>query len=215
MKRTILFSLLIAAVAASFVVGVGFPLDQQRTVDDGGNGPGHIQEQQANQKEAGKADDEKMPESWRGTWKVTVAYRDHTTGALVSTDIITDEICPGELIVSDLVIKSLKCSTNAEDNEIGALCSGKYSPRPGCNVFVNADLDSQRDGETWRGTGSWSAKTVGNCEHLNFGEDFTVSGVRVSNEAACFGAKSNLVSRFFAHPELIRFLAESKSHEKK
>jgi hypothetical protein len=206
MKRTILFSLLISAVATSFVVGVGFPLGQQRPVDDGGNGPGHIQEQQANQKEAGKADDEKMPESWRGTWKVTVAYRDHETGALVATDVTTAKMCPGEPIIPDLAIKSLKCSANADDKEIGTLCSAKYSPRPGCNVFVNADLDSQRDGETWRGTGSWSAKVVGNCAHLNFGEDFTVSGARVSNEAACDATAPSLVHSFFAHSALIPFL---------
>ncbi|HEY3025472.1 MAG TPA: hypothetical protein VGJ55_04885 [Pyrinomonadaceae bacterium] len=215
MKRTVFFSLLIIAVAGSLLVGVGFPQAQQRKVDSVDDS---ALNQQTNQKEAGKADDEKMPESWRGTWKVTVAYRDHETGALVATDVTTAEMCPGELIIPDLAIKSLNCSANADDNEIGALCSAKYSPRPGCNVFVNAGLDSQRDGETWHGTGGWTAKVVGNCEHISFGEDFTVSGTRVSNEATCFGAKSNLVSRFFAHPELIRFLAEGtqgESHDKK
>ncbi|MEP6707660.1 MAG: hypothetical protein ABJC05_09080 [Pyrinomonadaceae bacterium] len=206
MKRRILFSLLISAFAGLFLVSVGFLQAQQRKGDDVDK---VLLGQETNQKADDKHDDdEKIPESWRGTWKVTVASRDHQTGRLVATEVITAEICPGESIIPDLVIKSLKCSANADDKEIGGLCSAKYSPRPGCNVFVNGDLDSQRDGETWRGAGSWSAKIVGNCEHLNFGEDFIVSGKRVSTFAACAGEHSSLVRGFFAHSRLGRFLAE-------
>jgi hypothetical protein len=204
MKRAIFFSLLISAVAGSLVVGMGVPRAQERKVDNAAG-------QQTNQKE----DAEKIPEAWRGTWKVTVAYRDHATGALVATDVTTAEICPGEPIIPDLAIKSLNCAATANDNEIGALCSAKHSPFPGCNVFVTTELDSKREGNTWSGTGRWTAKVVGTCEHVSFGEDFVVSGTRVSTDAACFGVKSSLVRRFFAHPELIRFFAEGDSHDKK
>ena len=208
MKRAIFFSLLISVVAGSLVVGVGVPRAQERKVDNAAG-------QQTNQKGDDKDDDEKIPESWRGTWKVTVAYRDHETGALVATDVTTAEICPGEPIIPDLAIKLLRCSVDTEDNEIEVLCSAKRSLQPGCNVFVSTALDSKRVGDKWSGTGSWTAKVVGSCEHVTFGEDFVVSGTRVSSEAACFGIRSNLVSRFFAHPELIRFLAEGNSHDKK
>ena len=209
MKRTIFFSLLISVVAGSLVVGVGVPRAQERKVDNAAG-------QETNQKGDDKdGDDEKIPEAWRGTWKVTVAYRDHETGALVATDVTTAEICPGEPIMPALLSTSLHCSANADDNEIGVLCSAKHSPRPGCNVFVNADLDSQREGNNWSGTGRWSAKVVGNCEHVTFGEDFVVSGTRVSREAACFGVRSSLVRRFFVHPGLVRFFAEENSHDKK
>lgn len=212
MKRAIFFSLLISAIAGSLVVGMGVPRAQEREV-------GEVLGEQSSQKgDNNDDDDEKIPESWRGTWKVTVASRDHQTGALVATEVITAEMCPGESIIPDLVIKSLKCSANADDKEIGGLCSAKYSPRPGCNVFVNADLDSRRHGESWSGTGSWSAKVVGNCEHLNFGEDFVVSGTRVSNFAVCNGEQSSLVRGFFAHSRLGRFLAggtQENSHDKK
>ena len=204
MKRAIFFSLLISAVAGSLAVGMGVPQAQERKADD-------VLGQQTNQ----KGDNEKIPESWRGTWKVTVAYRDHETGALVATDVTTAEMCPGEPIIPDLAIKSFNCSANADDNEIGALCNAKHSPLPGCNVFVNTELDSKRKGEIWSGTGRWTARIVGNCEHISFGEDFVVSGTRVSSEAACFGVRSSLVQRFFAHPELIRFFVKGNSHGKK
>ena len=204
MKRVILFSLLISAIAGTLAVGMGVPRAQERKVDE-------VLGQQMNQ----KGDNEKIPESWRGTWKVTVAYRDHETGALVTTDVTTAEMCPGEPIIPDLAINSLNCSANANVNLIGALCSAKHSPFPGCNVFVDTDLDSKRTGDIWSGTGRWTAKVVGNCEHLGFGEDFEVSGTRVSSKAACIGVRSSLVQRFFPHPGLIRFLAEENSHDKK
>lgn len=211
MKRPIYFLLLISTVAGSLLVGAGFPKAHQRKAADVDKALG------PNQKAVDQQDDEKIPESWRGTWKVTVAYRDHETGRLMSTDITTDEICPGELIVPDLKIDSLKCWENASDDQIEIRCGAKESPSRGCNVFVNTVLESKREGNIWSGTGNWSAKFVGNCKHINFGEDFVVSGTRVSNEAACFGA-SDLVNRFFAHPELIRFLAEEtrgENHDKK
>jgi hypothetical protein len=184
MKRRIYCSLLISAAAGLVLFGVAVPKGQTR---DGGGAL-------------------IVPEAWRGTWKVTVTYRDHATGAPVATDVTTAAICPGEPIMPALLSTSLHCSGETSENEIGVLCSAKHSPRPGCNVFVNADLDSQREDDTWSGTGSWSAKVVGNCEHLNFGQDFVVSGTRVSNFAACDGQQSSLVHHFFAHPELISAL---------
>ncbi|MEP6818349.1 MAG: hypothetical protein ABJA18_02375 [bacterium] len=186
MKRIIYFSLLITGVVGLGLLGVGVP-------------QGHT----------GGGGDLTVPETWRGTWEVTVAYRDHATGRLVATDVTTAAICPGEPIMPALLSTTLHCSGEAAASEIGVLCSAKRSPRPGCNVFVNADLDSQREGNTWSGAGSWTAKVVGNCEHVNFGEDFVVSGTRVSNEAACDGEQSSLVRRFFAHSELVPVLAGS------
>jgi hypothetical protein len=214
MKRTIFFSLLIIAVTGSLLAGAGFPQSPQRNVDDGLG-------QETNQKEGDRDDnddDEKIPESWRGTWKVTVAYRDHETGTLLSTDVTTAEICPREPIIPHLEIHSLKCWTNAGDNQIEVWCGAKQSLYPGCKVLVNTLLQSKRKGKIWTGTGSWTAKGFGTCGRISVGEDFTVSGTRVSNEAACFGGKSNLVSRFFANPELIRFLAQERqgnNHDEK
>jgi hypothetical protein len=196
MKRLIYFSLLISAFAGSLVFGMGLPQGHPREVDDvlGQDMTTSPKDQDMTTSQKQTDEDETVPEAWRGTWKVTVAYSDHETGALIATDVTTAAICPGEPIIPALTIKSFRCSANAADNEIGALCGAKHSPFLGCNVFVNTVLDSKREGEVWRGTGSWTAKVVGscvsserkcpNCEQLTFGEDFTVSGTRVSTEAA-------------------------------
>jgi hypothetical protein len=44
-----------------------------------------------------------VPAEWRGTWEVTVNYRDRATGALVATDVTTEAICPGEPIAPPLL----------------------------------------------------------------------------------------------------------------
>ena len=183
MKRKIYFSLLISAVAAMAVLGAQNPKGQS------------------------EARGLTVPEDWRGTWEVTVTYRDRGTGATAATDVTTAAICPGEPIMPPLLATHVRCAEEIDANEIGASCRAKHSSRPGCNLFVEAGLDSQRDGDTWNGTGSWTAKVVGNCEHLNFGEDFVVSGKRLSPEASCHGEKSSLVERFFAHSALVSVLA--------
>jgi hypothetical protein len=182
MRRKILFSLLVAAAAGLVALGAG-------ARKDGTGGSGLL-----------------VPEAWRGTWEVTVSYRDRATGALVAEDITTAAVCPGELVVPPLLSTALRCTGQAAEGRININCGAKYSPRPGCNVFVEARLDSRRVVDSWNGTGSWTAKVVGNCEHMNFGEDVVVTGRRVSSEAACDGASASLVHRFFAHSALVPVL---------
>src|SRR5215208_6455867 len=156
MKRKIFFALLVSAVTGLVIIGAGVP----KAHTDG-------------------RFDLTVPEDLRGTWEVKVEYRDRKTGALVATDVSTAAVCPGEPVMPPLLNASVHCSGGAVRNKVGFWCAAKHSPRPGCNVFVEAKLDSRRDGDAWNGTGSWTARVVGNCEHLNFGEDFIMSGRRV------------------------------------
>jgi len=147
-----------------------------------------------------------IPESWRGTWEVTVAYRDHATGRLVASEVSTSAICPGEAIAPPLLNTLLKLTGVANDSHLNLTGRAKYAPRPGCNAFVNVNFESQRHGDIWHGTGSWTARVEGNCDHLNFGEDFVVTARRLSSEAACAGESLSLVERFFAHNALVPVL---------
>ncbi len=185
MKRRIYLSILISAIAGLAVFGVGVPKghtvqDRMRTV----------------------------PEAWRGIWEVTVAYRDHETGALVTTDVITAEICPGEPIIPSQLNAFVRCLDEVADNEIGTSCRNRQRMirDRGCDVFGAAELTSQRDGDSWSGTGSWSVSFVGQCNRSNLAEDLVVTGTRISTAAACDGESSSLVQRFFAHSRLVPML---------
>jgi len=149
-----------------------------------------------------------VPEYWRGTWEVTVTYRDHETGALVATDVTTEAICPGEPIDPPLLNTLLHLSGEADPGTLSLSCHAKHSPRPGCNVFVDVAFDSRLDGDTWSGTGSWIAKVVGDCKDAGFGEDFVVTGRRVSRAAACEGERLSLLERFFVRSLLVPALPE-------
>ncbi|GEM_PF-2306677 len=151
-----------------------------------------------------------VPEEWRGTWEVTVTYRDHETGAVVATDVTTAAICPGEPIAPPFLNTLLNLSGEANDRRMNISGQAKYAPRPGCNIFVNVYFQSQRHGDIWRGTGSWRAKVVGNCGRSEFGENIEVSGRRVSSAAVCNGQPLSLVHRFFAHSGLI-FVLERRN----
>ena len=79
MKRKIYFALLLTAATGLIAFGASMPKGQR--TDDGLT----------------------VPEAWRGTWEVTVTYRDRATGALVATDVTTAAICSGEPIVPPLL----------------------------------------------------------------------------------------------------------------
>jgi hypothetical protein len=149
-----------------------------------------------------------VPEAWRGTWEVTVTYSDRETGRLVATDVTTGPICPGEPVMPAFLDTSLHFSGEALQNKLWLSTQAKQSPRPGCNVFVEATFNSWFNRDIWSGKGGWKAKVVGNCPHLNFAQDVVVSGKRISREAACDGEQSSLGQRFFAHSALIPFIPE-------
>jgi hypothetical protein len=85
----------------------------------------------------------------------------------------------------------------------------KHTSQRGCNVFVEVAFHSVRNGDSWNGAGHWTAKGVGNCRHIDAGQDFAVSGTRVSRGMTCGIHESSLVERFFAHSALIPFLGRS------
>ncbi|MCM3903519.1 MAG: hypothetical protein ND866_17585, partial [Pyrinomonadaceae bacterium] len=89
MKRRICFALLISVITG-LVVSAG--VRKEHTVQD------RIHT---------------IPEAWRGTWEVTVAYRDRETGALVATDVTTAAICPGEPIIPRQLRAQVLCSDEA------------------------------------------------------------------------------------------------------
>ena len=117
----------------------------------------------------------------------------------MATDVTTAAICPGEPIVPPLLNTVSNLWGMANETELKLSGQAKYSPRPGCNVLIEVNLDTSRDGDTWIGAGSWTARVVGNCRHMDFREDFIVSGRRVSSEAECDGQAESLLERFFAH----------------
>ena len=151
---------------------------------------------------------EPVPESWRGRWQVTVEYRDRDTGSLTATDITTTSICPGEPIVPTVLSTLLHVSGESSDNQLRFSCNAKHSPVPGCNIFVEADLDTVRNGDDWTGTGSWNARSVGACEHLEFGENIVVTGRRIGSEVVCDGAPRSLVQRVFPNSGIVPAIAQ-------
>ena len=188
MERKFYFSLLVTVIAGVVVLGAGVPKNHAV--------PNHIQT---------------IPETWRGTWEVTVAYRDRDTGALVATDVTTAEICPGEPIMPPQLRAQVLCSDQIADSDISVSCRNRQRGirEGGCDFSAAAELATQRNGDSWSGTGNWSVNFVGNCSQTTQAEDFVVSGTRISTEAACDAEPSSLLQKFFAHSNLVPVLEGS------
>lgn len=150
-----------------------------------------------------------VTDAWRGMWEVTVDYVDPKTGALMATDVTTAPICPGAPIKPPLLNTLSSCSGSSGDGAIKLSCRAKHAPRRGCNVLVDVSFESDLNGDAWNGAGQWTAKVVGDCEHLELGEDFVVSGRRLSRRVLCESEEPSLVERFFVHGPLIPVIGRS------
>jgi hypothetical protein len=130
---------------------------------------------------------------------VSVDYRDRQTGALLATDVTTDEICPGDPIIPPQLPRDVRCSSEIAAGDVGISCHNSHRtiPGSGCNAFGDIEFKSKFDGDSWVGTGNWSANSVGKCPHTNYDEDFVVSGKRISTKASCDRKSSSLVEKFF------------------
>ena len=187
MKRRIyLFSLLIIAAAGLFVTGA----ELARNDSDERNPT--------------------VPERWIGTWEVTVDYRDRQTGALLASDVSTNEICPGDPIVPPQLAAYVRCSNAAAKGDLTISCHNWHRMiEPGCNALGNVEFKSTLDGDSWTGSGNWSGNLVGKCIQANYVEDFVVSGKRISPKVSCDRGSSSLVEKFFLHSRLVPFLGGS------
>ena len=201
MRRPICISILAAAALGLMGFGISTPQGKES---------GLFSTQPAGLNGKDKSRSETITEDWRGTWQVSVAYRDHETGIVMGTDISTTSICPGEAILPASLGRKAACATRTSDQGISALCGAIQLAAPGCVVFIDALLDTHRSGEVWSGTGSWRALLVGACAHPEpknfkqntFGEDFVVNGTRISNHPNCDTTRPSLLESVFARPEL-------------
>jgi hypothetical protein len=85
-----------------------------------------------------------ISDGWEGTWEVTLSYRDRLTHELLATDRTRVTLCPGQGIVPEVPRLLGQCSGAADGELMDVFCRAKVSARPGCNLFAEAYLQSNR-----------------------------------------------------------------------
>jgi hypothetical protein len=149
-----------------------------------------------------------LPESWAGTWEITIIYENPATGSVAAVDHITDAVCPLEAFGLALLRSPVSCTGTATDTHLTVDCASQVSAST-CSIQGNLQLDVERSGETLAGAGQWSATVTGDCGPLvSGGQAIRVSGVRQGGaQGACAGALG-LAQKFVSQPAALALAAQ-------
>jgi hypothetical protein len=151
-----------------------------------------------------------LPEAWSGTWEVAVSYRDPLSGELRATDVTETAICPGQSLLPEASAELVHCAGDGGDELLDLRCHARVAPRPGCEVFVEVELWSERRGDAWDGAGSWNVKVVGSCEHRELGEGFELTARRLGEPPRCAGAPASFGRAIFSRLGIIPLLVDRR-----
>jgi hypothetical protein len=168
-----------------------------------------------------------MPESWAGQWRLRFEHRDRETGGLISTEEMTDVICPRDRVglsayvgrrrshghhdESDADGLRAACAGVAEDGLLGVACSSRLIHNQ-CRLEFEMSVRAERRGDAIGGSSEWAVTAqAGDCgallENASLGETVQVSGTRLGQDpGACSAPPSSLIEKLPVQPELVLFL---------
>lgn len=134
-----------------------------------------------------------IPSSWAGTWEITLTFRDCSSNAILSQEVVTSQVCPQDTLVNPFSHVFEACSGERVGNHLEVSCQ-KQSTDGACQVTTSVDFTIDVSGNQLSGGGTFqttatpectSAYVVSGCRKLN------ISGTRLSSSTAgCDSLKS-------------------------
>ncbi len=128
-----------------------------------------------------------VPTAWAGKWEITLTFRDCTTNAIRSQQIVTSQVCPGDTLVNPFAPIFENCTGTRTGNHLEANCSYENSAGA-CQVTVSVDFSMDVDGDALAGNGQIATTATPAC---NLGTVFVagcqkidISGTRLSSSTA-------------------------------
>lgn len=104
-----------------------------------------------------------VPAAWAGTWEITLTFRDCTTNAIRSQEVITSQICPGDTLVNPFAPIFENCQGTRTGNHLEVNCS--YDTSDGaCQVTVDVDLTLDLNGNALTGSGQIETTATPACD---------------------------------------------------
>jgi hypothetical protein len=127
---------------------------------------------------------------------------------VLASDTARTTVCAGQALLPAVPPNVLRCTGATGSDLADVSCQLKVSPRPGCNLFLEARLQSDRQGDSWSGTGTWKMRSAGSCTHVERGEDFVLTARRLDRTADCAPALPSLGAVLFSRLAIVPFLEE-------
>lgn len=126
-----------------------------------------------------------VPAAWAGTWEITLTFRDCSTNAIRSQEVVISQVCPGDTLVNPFAPLFEDCSGTRTGNHLEASCEASSS-NGACQVTVGLDFTMDVNGNALTGSGTITTTATPEC-----GDFFTsgcervgIAGTRLSSSTA-------------------------------
>jgi hypothetical protein len=144
-----------------------------------------------------------MPASWGGEWRVTITFRNATTGSITAVDDITAFIRSDERFGLAVAANRGGCAGSISDTHLEIQCTGQGMIGT-CALGSNVQITVDRTGETMTGSGINSTTVTGICGPLvNAVQSVQISGLRLGLNQNPSGPPATLVKSFVPFASLI------------
>jgi len=133
-----------------------------------------------------------IPDSWEGTWDLTVVSGGCDTQGLKNGKTITLTLCGGESFVDFEAGQQYNfvCNGTVDDENLHAECSSSFEISDGCTVTSVSIADETRNGDTITGVQVVTSTYTSGCEMEDTCIRETYTAVRRSEPPNCAAAQA-------------------------
>ncbi|HKW13363.1 MAG TPA: hypothetical protein VJS69_02650 [Candidatus Krumholzibacteria bacterium] len=127
-----------------------------------------------------------IPSSWAGKWQVTVTFRDCTSNAILSQEVVTSQICPGDTLTSPFGPVFDVCHGTRTGDHLEVSCHHEATAGA-CQVTVDIAFKMDVNGNALSGSGTFKTTATPACinSFVTAGcQKVSIAGVRLSSSTA-------------------------------
>lgn len=128
-----------------------------------------------------------LPESWAGTWSVTITLLYCDSGGVAVETTAEQVLCAGEPLSFDFQGAEIECTGPISDTGFEVDCVRAVAI-PMCDLTIHVTLTGTKEGDAFWGEGAirttGEPATPGSCDGYGICYDLTITGDRVGDAGA-------------------------------
>lgn len=127
-----------------------------------------------------------IPSSWAGKWQVTVTFRDCSTNDILSEEVVTTQVCPGDTLTNPFGAVFDDCDGTRTGDHLEVSCHHEAT-NGACQITADIDFKMDVNGNALSGSGTFETTMTPGCSNsfLTAGcQKVAISGTRLSSSTA-------------------------------
>lgn len=127
-----------------------------------------------------------IPAAWAGTWQITLTFRDCSSNDILSQEVVTAQVCPGDTLVNPFSSVFEHCQGTRTGNHLQVSCEDQTT-NGACQVTATVDFSMDVNGNQLSGSGTVQTTATPECLNslLTAGcRKIGIAGTRLSSSTA-------------------------------